>query len=60
MNTKMTGFRWLSKTFASCALDESSLSIGRVKESNKHNPFIPIVPKNPLTILVIYFLSEHF
>ena len=30
MNTNMTGLRWL-KIFASCALDESSLSIGRVK-----------------------------
>ena len=28
----MTGFRWFSKIFAyPCALDESSLSIGRVK-----------------------------
>ena len=32
MNTKMAGFRWLSKFFAiSRTLEESSLSIGRVK-----------------------------
>ena len=30
MNTNMAGFRLSSKIFASCALDESSLSIGRV------------------------------
>ena len=30
MNTNITGFRWFSKI---CALDESSLNIGRVKES---------------------------
>ena len=30
MNTNMTGFRWLSKSLHPCALDESSLSIGRV------------------------------
>ena len=30
MNTNMTGFIWFSNFFASCALDESSLSIGRV------------------------------
>ena len=29
MNTNMTGFGWFSKIFAPCALDESSLSIGR-------------------------------
>ena len=31
MNTNMTGFRWFSKVFVS--LDESSLSIGRVKKN---------------------------
>ena len=31
MNTKMTGFRWFSKTLHPCALDENNLSIGRVK-----------------------------
>ena len=31
MNTKMTGFTCFLKTLCSCALDESSLSIGRVK-----------------------------
>ena len=31
MNTNMTGFRWVSKILRPCALDESSLSIGRVK-----------------------------
>ena len=30
MNTNMTGFRWFSKIFAICPLDESSFSIGRV------------------------------
>ena len=33
MITGMTGFRWFSKCFASCALDESNLNIGKV------NPF---------------------
>ena len=28
MNTNLTGFNWFKKIFASCALDESSLSIG--------------------------------
>ena len=31
MNTKMTGFTWLSKIFASLYLDESTLSTERVK-----------------------------
>ena len=31
LNTNMTGFRWSSKIVHLCALDESSLSIGRVK-----------------------------
>ena len=31
MNTNMTGFRWFSKSLCTCALDESSLSTGRVK-----------------------------
>ena len=32
LNTNMTGLQWFSKIFASfCGLDESSLSIGRVK-----------------------------
>ena len=31
MNTNMTGFIWLQKYLHPCALDESSLSIGRVK-----------------------------
>ena len=30
MNNKLTGFRWLSNILHPCALDESSLSIGRV------------------------------
>ena len=29
--TNMTGFGWFSKILCPCALDESSLSIGRVK-----------------------------
>ena len=32
MNTNMTGFRWFSTSLRPCALDKSSLSIGRVKE----------------------------
>ena len=32
MNTNMTGFRWFSNILRPCALDESSLSIGRVNE----------------------------
>ena len=32
MNTNVTGFRCFSKIFAPCGLDESSLSIGRVKK----------------------------
>ena len=31
MNSNMAGFRWFSKILHSCALDESSLSYGRVK-----------------------------
>ena len=31
MNTNMTGFRWVSNVLRFCALDKSSLSIGRVK-----------------------------
>ena len=31
MNTNMTGFRWFSEIFALCVLDESCLSIRRVK-----------------------------
>ena len=31
MYTNMTGFGWFSKILCPCALDESSLSIGRVK-----------------------------
>ena len=31
MSTNMTGFRWFSKILHHCALDESSLSIIRVK-----------------------------
>ena len=31
MNTNKIGFKWFSKNFVPCALDESSLSIGRVK-----------------------------
>ena len=30
MNTNMRGFRWFSKTFRHCALDDSSLCIERV------------------------------
>ena len=30
MNTNMTGFRFFQKSLHPCALDESSLSIGRV------------------------------
>ena len=30
MNTNLTGFQWFSKIFA---LDESSLSVGRVKDA---------------------------
>ena len=31
LNTNMTGFRWFPKGLHSCALEESSLSTGRVK-----------------------------
>ena len=34
MNTNMTVLRWLSKIVGPCALDESSLSIQRVKKLN--------------------------
>ena len=33
MNTNMTGLRWFLKTLCNCALDESSLSIGKVKHA---------------------------
>ena len=32
MNTNMAGFRWFSKSLPPCALGESSLSIGKVKD----------------------------
>ena len=32
MNTNMAGFRWFQNCLRPCALDKSSLSIGRVKE----------------------------
>ena len=35
MNTNMTGFRWFIKIFVFLCLDESSLSIGRVKDEQK-------------------------
>ena len=35
MNTNMTGFRWFSKILNPCALDESSLFIGRVNSQNE-------------------------
>ena len=38
MNTNMTGFRWFSKIFAD-TLDESSLSIGRVKHDTVKSVF---------------------
>ena len=44
MNTNITGFRLFSEIFASlrpCALDKSSLSIGRVKGPN--NSFNQVV-----------------
>ena len=31
MNTNMIGFRWFSKILLPCALNENSLSIGKVK-----------------------------
>ena len=37
MNINMTGIQWFSKILASCALDESSLSSGRVKKAIKVN-----------------------
>ena len=33
MNTNMIGFKWFLKIFVTCALDESSISIGSVKSS---------------------------
>ena len=36
MNTNTTGFRLFSKSWLPCALDESSLKIGSVKEKYKH------------------------
>ena len=34
MNTNMTGFKCFQKSLCPCALDESSLNIGRVKMVN--------------------------
>ena len=34
MNTNMTGLRWFSQSLCACALDESSLCIGRVKSTS--------------------------
>ena len=33
----MTGFRWLSNSLCRCALDESSISIGRVNIFNNND-----------------------
>ena len=40
MNNNMTGFRWFQKTLHPCALDERSLSIGRVKTSYANISYI--------------------
>ena len=48
----MTGFRWLSNSLLSCALDESSLSIGRI------NPFMPVAPTLPDYFGDIYQLQS--
>ena len=37
LNTKMTWFRWFSKILHPCALDESSLSIGSVKNEKSYS-----------------------
>ena len=48
MNTNMTGFRWFSKNFHACALDENSLSIRRVKEHDTAPsiPMLQVIPKS--------------
>ena len=54
MNTNMLGYEWFSKNFLhSCALDESSLIIGRV------NPFTLTASKTGLTVLEIFYLQKH-
>ena len=45
MNTNTTGFRWFSKIFAYCALDVSSLSIGRVKGLGRHGKYHKILKR---------------
>ena len=43
MNTNMTGFRGFSKIFGPYALDESSLSIGRVDNTTGKSPVSAVI-----------------
>ena len=49
MNTNTTGFKCFQKSLHSCALAESSPSIGGV------DPFLSVAAKSSLTILMISF-----
>ena len=43
INTNMTGLRWLSKNVRTFALDESGLSIGRVKRNDTVRLILPML-----------------
>ena len=55
MSTNMTEFRWFSKIIESLRLDESCLSIGRVKDDafQYYLPSDALFHFNPRSLLVI-------
>ena len=55
MNTNMTRFRWFSKILRPCALDESSLSIGRFKTA-----FVSTISQRPLPYQMKLGLPRKF
>ena len=54
INTNMTGFRWFQKTLHSYSVDESRLSIGRVKCSFQHVAFISYLHLKIVVVIVHY------
>ena len=60
MNTNKIGFRWLSKIFASiCTLDESSLSLGRVKAGKVRLAFTKHALKSHLINKKTFFYTAN-
>ena len=59
MNTNMTGFGWLSKTLRPCALDQSSLSIGRDNNSDANpSQYQSYLSAKPYRIQLKVFLLQ--